>query len=189
LSAPLVLASGSPRRADLLAAAGIPFERGAPPDIDETPPPGLAPREVARALALAKARTAAARAPGRTVLAADTVVALGTELLGKPGTAAEALRMLGRLQGREHEVHTGVALVRGAAEACDVASARVRVDALGERARRDYVATGEPLDKAGGYALQGRAAAFVRVVEGAPDTVVGLPIALLRRLLAGLPPG
>ena len=186
MTLPLVLASGSPRRADLLRAAGIPFEQGAPPGIDETPPPGLPPRAVAAALALAKARAAAARLPGRTVLGADTVVAQGTELLGKPGSPAEAERMLARLQGREHEVHTGVAVVRGRAEACDVASARVRVDALSERERRDYVATGEPLDKAGAYALQGRAAAFVRLVEGSADTVVGLPVALLRRLLAAL---
>jgi septum formation protein len=117
------------------------------------------------------------------------LVALGQELLGKPGDADTAVGMLGRLAGREHDVFTGVALAKDGAEVADVAAARVRVEALSEATRRAYAATGEPLDKAGGYALQGRAAAFVRLMEGHADTVVGLPIETLRRLLRAFPPG
>ena len=179
----VVLCSASPRRAALLEAAGIPFDLGPPPDVDETPPPGLAPRAVAKALAERKMAAASARAPGRTVLCADTVVALGAEILGKPRGAADAETMLARLAGREHDVFTGVATGRGELVRSGVYAARMRVDALDGTLIRAYVATGEPLDKAGAYAIQGRAAAFVHLVEGSLDTVVGLPVALVRRLL------
>lgn len=184
MDAPVLLCSASPRRSALLEAAGIPFERGPAPGVDETPPPGLGPRAVAQALAETKARAAAARAPGRLVLAADTVVALGGDLLGKPRDGDDAQAMLRRLAGRVHEVFTGVAVARGTWLRSEVAAAAVVVDALDDAAIRAYVATGEPLDKAGGYALQGRAAAFMRLTAGSPDTVVGLPIAVVRRLLA-----
>jgi len=178
-----LLASRSPRRSALLRAAGIAFEAGPAPDVDETPPAGLAAEEVARLLAERKARAAAARSPGRVVISADTVVALGTRLLGTPVDAAEAERMLAALAGREHLVATGVAVARDGRLLSDVARARVRFEPLGPEAIRAYVATGEPLDKAGAYALQGGAQAFARLVEGEADTVVGLPIGLLRRLL------
>lgn len=185
--APLVLASRSPRRADLLRAAGLPFEVGPAPDVDETPPPGLGPAEVAVALAERKAAAVRARvAPGRVVLGADTVVVLDGALLGKPADAEDAVRLLARLGGREHEVFTGVALAGPAGLVSGGARARVRVEALSEAERRRYVATGEPLDKAGGYAIQGRAASFVRLVEGDLDTVIGLPLALVRSLLEAL---
>jgi septum formation protein len=174
---------------ELLRAAGIAFEAGPGPDVDETPPPGLAPAEVALALAERKARVALARAPDRTVIAADTVVALGTRLLGKPADAADARAMLHALQGREHLVATGVAVARGARLESGVAQARVAFLPLLGPQIEAYVATGEPFDKAGGYALQGAAAAFARLVEGSPDTVVGLPVELLRRLLEALARG
>lgn len=183
--APVLLASRSPRRAALLAAAGIPFEAGPAPDVDETPPAGLAPRAVVLHLAEAKVRAVLARVPpGRTVLCADTLVALDSELLGKPADAAGALAMLGRLQGREHDVLTGVAVGRDASVWCGAARARVRLDALSESERAAYVATGEPLDKAGAYAIQGQGSAFVHLVAGGLDTVIGLPVELVRLLLA-----
>lgn len=189
---PPLLASRSPRRVELLRAAGIEFEAGPGPDVDETPPAGLPPAEVARALAERKARVALLRAPGRTVIAADTVVALGSELLGKPAGPAEAEAMLAALQGREHLVATGVAVASGSRLLSGVALARVAILPLTSARIQAYVATGEPFDKAGGYALQGAAGAFARVVDGSADTVVGLPVALVRRLLADLgrdPPG
>ncbi len=178
-----LLASRSPRRSALLRAAGIAFEQGPAPDVDETPPPGLTPGEVARALAERKARVAAARAPGRVVITADTVVALGERLLGTPADAGEAREMLAALAGREHVVATGVAVARDGRLLSGVAQARVAFQPLAPEAIEAYVATGEPLDKAGAYALQGGGRAFARLLEGQEDTVVGLPIGLLVDLL------
>jgi septum formation protein len=180
---PLVLASASPRRAALLAAAGIRFERGPAPEIDETPPPGE-PGDVVRVLAEAKAREVAARMPGRAVLAADTLVFLDGVPVGKPRDMNEAVRILRRLSGRAHEVATGVALAKGEGLWSGAALSTVRFRALGDEEIRRYVDGGEPLDKAGGYALQGGAAGFVTGVDGDVDTVVGLPIRLVRELLA-----
>jgi septum formation protein len=185
----LVLASASPRRADLLRSAGIPFDLGEPPGVDESPPSGASPEEVARGVAVRKARRGAERHPGRVVLAADTVVsvrdvALGDDLLGKPRDAEEAVRTLLRLSGRAHRVATGVAVASPSGRVVsgfEVATVRFRP--LDEGEVRRYVATGEPLDKAGAYAIQGGAAPFVERLEGEVDTVVGLPVALLRRLL------
>lgn len=181
---PLLLCSGSPRRAALLAAAGVPFERGPAPDVDETPPPGVPAAAVAEALARRKAAVAAARAPQRTVLTADTVVVLDDLALSKPADPADARRMLAALSGREHLVVTGVAVARGprVESGCDVA--RVRFRPLRDDEIAAYVATGEPLDKAGAYALQGGAAAFVSRVDGRADTVVGLPVPLALALVA-----
>lgn len=181
---PLLLASGSPRRAGLLRAAGLDFEVGAVPGVDETPDPAWAVREVPQRLAERKACAGLRWAPGRRVLGSDTVVLLDGRLLGKPADVPQACGMLTALQGREHEVLTGVALASPQGLWSAVACARVRMEALDASGVRDYVATGEPLDKAGGYALQGRAARFARVVEGAADTVVGLHVALVRTLLA-----
>jgi septum formation protein len=178
-----LLASRSPRRGALLRAAGIAFEQGPAPDVDETPPPGLTPPEVARALAERLARVAAARAPGRVVITADTVVALGERLLGTPADAGEAREMLAALAGREHVVATGVAVARDGRLLSGVAQARVAFGSLAPEAIEAYVATGEPLDKAGAYALQGGGRAFARLLEGQEDTVVGLPIGLLVDLL------
>jgi septum formation protein len=184
----LILASGSARRAALLRQAGIPFEQGSPPGVDETPPRGATAREVALTLAERKAVAAMAREPGRRVLTADTLVALGDSLVGKPADEEDAVRILTRLAGREHRIFTGVAVGRDGRLFSNAAGARVRVDSLSSAQIRAYVATGEPLGKAGAYALQGRAAAFVRLVEGAPDTVIGLPLDVVHRLLAALGP-
>jgi septum formation protein len=179
----LLLCSASPRRADLLTAAGIPFERGPAPGVDETPRAGLPPDEAAEDIARRKAIAAAARAPGRTVLAADTVVVLDGEILGKPKDAADARAMLARLSGREHSVVTAVAVARDARVESARDAARVEFRALTSREIADYVAAGEPLDKAGAYAIQGGAAAFVARRAGEIDTVVGLPVRIVADLV------
>jgi septum formation protein len=186
--APLLLASGSPRRAALLAAAGVPFERGAAPAVDETPPAGIAPEDVAVELAVRKALVAVRAAPGRTVLTADTVVVCDDRLLGKPRDAGDARRMLARLSGRRHRVVTAVAVARDDLLAWGKDAATVAFRPLSEAEIDPYVRTGEPLDKAGAYAIQGGAAGFVASREGALDTVVGLPVALAISLWDRLDP-
>ena len=187
MSAParLVLASASPRRRELLAQLGIEFEVR-PSAADETPLEGETPEPMVLRLALAKARVAAR--PGEIALGADTVVALDGELLGKPADAGAARAMLARLSGRRHEVWTGVALVErsaaGARESARAVSTAVRFRALDGAEIAAYVAGGEPLDKAGAYAIQGGAAAFVESVEGSWSNVVGLPLGVVRDLLA-----
>jgi septum formation protein len=185
----LVLASGSPRRRELLACAGVPFEV-APAEIDESRRPGEPPRELAIRLAREKAETVALRlprSPRRTVLGADTIVVLGDDVLGKPADEADAVKLLSRLVGREHVVLTAVALV--ASDAPDRArtacvASRVRMRAADEAEIRAYVATGEPLDKAGAYAAQGEGRRFVASIDGSESNVIGLPmdetLALLR---------
>lgn len=186
---PPLLCSASPRRAALLEAAGLVFERGPSPDVDETPPAGVAPEDVAEALAVRKARVAAARAPGRTVLCADTTVVLDGEILGKPADAADAARTLRALSGRTHAVVTGVAVARDGDVVSGADRALVTFRPLDDAEIARYVATGEPLDKAGAYALQGGAAGFVARREGRVDTVVGLPVPLVVSLLARGPGG
>ncbi len=187
---PLVLASKSPRRAELLHAAGIDFEAQAFPDVDETPGMGLTdPREIVRDLAERKARSAGLHAPHELLLTADTLVFLDDAILGKPDDAAEAHAMLTALSGRSHVVATGVALTgpggRGRVRlVSDAAATRVRFRQLASDEIEAYVRSGEPLDKAGAYAIQGGAAGFVASLEGAEDTVIGLPVELVRRLLA-----
>jgi septum formation protein len=179
---PLVLASSSPRRAELLRAAGIPFViRTAA--IDETRETDEAPAVYVRRLALAKARAVPA-APHELVLGADTVVVAGQACLGKPADAADAGAMLRQLAGRSHEVLTGVALVRaGEPVAVDVAATRVTFAALTDADVAWYVASPEPYDKAGGYAVQGLASRFVTAIEGSYANVVGLPVELVCRLV------
>jgi septum formation protein len=187
MTPPLLLASASPRRAELLRQLGVPFEQRAM-ETDETPLPGEPAAALVRRLALGKAVAAlplAAR--GQWVLGADTVVVLGNHILGKPADAADASAMLSLLSGRVHRVYTGIALLReghGPLQACPCT--RVGFRELGEAEIAAYVATGEPLGKAGAYAIQGRAAAFVRGIAGSWSNVVGLPLfeldALLRRL-------
>lgn len=175
-SAKLVLASGSPRRLELLASLGLDCEVF-PVDIDESPRPGEAPPVYARRLASEKAAAAVTRlGPRRLVLAADTVVALGDEIFGKPADAAEAVRMLRRLSGRVHAVHTAVAASRGDAASVRLSSSEVEFRHLLEEEIDAYVATGEPLDKAGAYGVQGLAAVFVTRLCGSYSGVVGLPL-------------
>lgn len=181
---PLVLASSSPRRAELLRAAGIPFVIRAAV-IDEARAAEEAPDAYVRRLALAKARAVAA-APHELVLGADTVVVAGEACLGKPADAADAGAMLRQLAGRSHVVLTGVALVRaGEPMGVEVATTRVTFAALTDADVAWYVATPEPYDKAGGYAVQGLASRFVTAIDGSYANVVGLPVELVCRLVAG----
>lgn len=189
----LILASASPRRRELLVRAGFEFEVR-PSMIPEFPAPGESPEAFARRAAREKALDVAARAePGTLVLGADTVVALGDEMLGKPGRAAEAAQMLRRLSGRTHRVTTAVCLVRAPdhveAQAEEITAVTFR--RLSNAEIEEYVATDEPFDKAGGYGIQGHASKFVERIEGDYSNVVGLPVALvaemLRRFLAARP--
>jgi septum formation protein len=180
----LILASASPRRAELLASAGFSFEIS-PADVDESPRAGEAPQAYALRVAAAKAEvvTARCRESGSWVLAADTVVLIEGEMLGKPVDDADAERMLKRLSGTVHEVHTAVVLERASHQFPAVASTRVQLLPLSDREIAWYIATGEPAGKAGAYAIQGRAARFVDRIEGSWSNVVGLPIATVYRLL------
>lgn len=184
-----VLASGSPRRRDLLKQLGLDFTVR-PADIDEAVLPGEAPAMYVERLACAKA----AAVLGELVLAADTTVAVGGEILGKPGDEADARRMLELLSGREHSVFTGIA-ARGPAAGLAGARAgkqthsrvvqtRVWFKALSAAEIGWYVKTTEPYDKAGGYAVQGLAAAFIERLEGSPTNVIGLPLPETLELLA-----
>jgi septum formation protein len=171
----LILASRSPRRAELLTAAGIPFTVSTV-DIDETPQSGEAPLDYVRRMA----REKAAAVSGDLVLAADTIVVVDGEILGKPNDRADAIRMLRQLSGREHEVITAVCL-RGFVHH---EITRVRFTPMSEAEITGYVDSGEPLDKAGAYGIQGIASRYVESIEGSYSNVVGLPVALVWRLLA-----
>lgn len=177
----LILASASPRRGRLMREAGYAFEVVAP-DVDETPPPGVSPREVARLLAERKARAVAAPEDA-WVVAADTLLDFHGGVVGKPRDAEDARRMLLALSATVHEVVTGVAVRHGARMLTDVAVTRIRFRSLSPHEIGAYVASGEPLDKAGAYAVQGGAAGFVEAMDGPLDNVVGLPMAVVRRLL------
>ncbi|HVS03721.1 MAG TPA: Maf family protein, partial [Thermoanaerobaculia bacterium] len=181
----LVLASASPRRRELLAGLGLAVAVR-PAAVDERLLPGE--EAAAHVERLAREKAEAVAAAGELVVAADTVVTLDGEVLGKPADAADARAMLRRLQGREHRVLSGVAVRDAGAgrTAAEVEVSRVRLAPLSEREIDWYVATGEPLDKAGAYGVQGRAALFVAGIEGSWSNVVGLPLALLYRLVAEL---
>ncbi len=178
----LILGSASPRRLELLAQIGVVPDLVVSPDIDETPLPRETPRALALRLALAKAAAVEAE-PSDLVLAADTVVALGTRMLGKPDDAAEAERFLRKLSGRRHRVFTGVAL-RGS-DRCRsrVVETVVRVKSISEAELRSYLDGGEWRGKAGGYAIQGAAAAFIPWIGGSHSNVVGLPLVEVANLL------
>jgi len=178
----LVLASVSPRRQELLRNAGIPFEVQ-PANICEDPLPGENAKECAERLAQEKALSVARKRPADVVLGADTVVVIDQQILGKPADAADAARMLRLLSGRAHQVITGVSV---AAEGrCSVSSetTTVTMSQITEGEIRDYVATGEPMDKAGAYAIQGIASRWIPRIEGDYSNVVGLPVALVYRTL------
>lgn len=183
----LVLASASPRRRELLGQLGLAFDVSAA-DIDETPHPGEAAPAYVLRLAREKARTVAARTPGAWVLAADTTVVLGEELLGKPRDEAEVREMMGRLSGRTHEVQTGVALAgpgtEHPGEFSRVVRTRVTFRPLSAGEIAWYASTGESLDKAGGYAIQGKGGFLVAGIEGSPTNVIGLPLGETLELLA-----
>ncbi|MCL6522344.1 MAG: Maf family protein [Firmicutes bacterium] len=193
----LILASSSPRRRALLEALGFRFEV-VPPGVDEPKPPGLPPARLVEELALHKALAVAGRlgAAGESawILGADTVVVLDGEILGKPADAAEAVRMLRRLAGRTHLVYSGIALLapgagrEPSARVARVAHRRTEVHLRPLRAgeAERYVATGEPMDKAGAYAVQGLGAVLVEWIHGDYTNVVGLPVPLLLESLEGL---
>lgn len=183
-SAALILASASPRRAELLSAAGIPFTISAV-DVDEQPLDAEPPRDYVVRVARDKARACPAPA-GATVLAADTAVIVDARILGKPADAADAARMLQLLSGRTHLVLTGVVMRRGDREAAAVESTAVSFTLLTEQDIAWYVASGEPSDKAGAYAVQGLASRFVERVDGSYTNVVGLPVTTVWRLMAQL---
>ena len=181
----LILASASPRRAELLANAGFRFEV-APAGVDERVRDNEAPQEyvlrVARDKAVAVARS---HHPGANsaVLAADTVVVAAARLLGKPADESDAREMLRVLSGRVHQVHTGVVLLEGDREMAEVTTTRVCFVPLTEAEIAWYIQSGEPDGKAGAYAIQGRASRFVEWIEGSWSNVVGLPVATVYRLL------
>ena len=177
----LVLASSSPRRAALLRSAGLEFEIE-PADVDETPLPGEQPEAYVARVALDKA--AAVDGAGRLVLAADTTVDAGGEILAKPVDDADARRMLRLLSGDTHLVHSGVVVIGDGVTRSQVVTTEVRFVDLTPEVIDRYVATGEANDKAGAYAIQGRAAAFVESLNGSVTNVVGLPLAQTLALLA-----
>jgi septum formation protein len=185
----LVLASASPRRQALLAQLGLPFTV-CPAAIEEHRLPDEAPRVYALRMAQTKAHIVAQRFPEAIVLGADTIVVLGHHILGKPGSRAEARQMLTRLSHREHLVITGIAVRHHARQwlQCQAVQTAVRFRRLSPAQIESYLRTGEPFDKAGAYAIQGQAAAFVEHLQGCYTNVVGLPLRCTVKLLraAGL---
>jgi septum formation protein len=181
----LILASASPRRAELLRAAGIPFEIS-PVEIDERFLPGEEVEHAVARVAEAKARKAAELFPGDVVLGADTTVVVGGEALGKPADEADAARMLRLLSGRTHDVLTGICLCAQGRRVVQVEPTQVRIASLSDQEIGWYIATGEPMDKAGGYAVQGRASRFIVEIRGSYSNVVGLPISCVYGLLKEL---
>jgi septum formation protein len=182
-AAPLVLASASPRRVALLRQAGAVFTV-MDPGPDRAWPGRAEPRHGVRALALEKARRVALKRPGAVVIGADTVVVLRGRRLGKPANAAQAREMIRSLHGRRHEVWTGLAVVCGDDQRTGAECTVVHFSRLTEADIEGYARSGESLDKAGAYGIQGLAGQFVKRIEGDYTTVVGLPLARLRALLA-----
>jgi septum formation protein len=178
---PLVLASRSPRRQEILRQAGLEFTVRVA-DVDETPLDGERPEDYVRRLAGVKA-LAVPRNPGEVVLGADTTVVIHGEMLAKPADTADATRMLRLLSGRKHEVLTGICLVRDTGVVRDWAATAVWFMTMTDREIEEYVASGEPMDKAGGYAIQGLASKFIPKIEGCYFNVVGLPVSLVYRRL------
>ena len=182
---PIVLASSSPRRRQLLEMLRITF-RVIVPDVDETVLPGEAPDAYVTRLSGAKAEAVVFQVPGEIVLAADTTVVLGGDILGKPESSAHAVDMLMRLQGRTHEVLTAVAVARDDVLEQALDRSRVTFRAADQALLAAYVATGEPMDKAGAYAVQGLGAPLIERVEGDFFGVMGLPLRLALDLLGKL---
>ena len=170
---------------ELLAQIGVVPDHVDPADIDETPLKGETPTRLAERLARGKAEVVAARSPDAIVLAADTVVALGRRLLEKPADEAEAKRFLELLSGRNHRVFTGVVVIANGEATCRVVDTRVSFKTLSPEEIATYVASGEWRGKAGGYGIQGAAAAFVRRIVGSHPAVMGLPLYEAANLLRG----
>lgn len=183
----IVLASASPRRRQLLEMLGVEPLRILPAEGEEVSVPGRSPRDTVLELSAAKAREVAGKvSPEDVVIAADTVVAVGGEIFGKPADASEAGKMLGRLSGGTHSVYTGLAVMRGDRRLAGCEETRVRFRRLTPEEIDAYIATGEPMDKAGAYAVQGRASLFVEGIEGDFFNVMGLPLCRLGKMLLEL---
>ena len=180
MSVPLILASGSPRRRELLAYLGIPFE--VIPGNAEELTQGK-PEELVCANARAKALAVSMQQTDTLVLGADTIVCLDEKILGKPHNTEEAHDMLRSLSGRWHVVYTGICLARDSETVIACEATRVLFSALTEQDIEQYVQTGEPMDKAGAYAIQGIGGQFIEKIEGSPSNVIGLPLTLVRRML------
>jgi len=180
----IILASNSPRRRELLGQIGLAFTVS-PTDVDESICSGESPKDYAERLALEKARAAASRVRTGIVIAADTIVVVGGSIFGKPADAHDARRMLTELSGREHEVVTGLAVVDATSGRFSVRTSVTKVTfrTLSEREIDAYIATREPLDKAGAYGIQERGALLVEKIEGCYSNVVGLPLSLLGEML------
>ena len=178
----IILASQSPRRRELLALVGIPHEVR-PADLDETVWPGEVPEAHAERLARSKAEAIATREPGAVVIGADTIVVLDGDILGKPNDEAEAAATLRRLSGRTHTVHTAVAVARNGQTVSGVESVEVTFRPLTDTQIQTYIATGEPMDKAGAYGIQGYGAVIVERVHGDYFAVMGLALGRLVVLL------
>ena len=181
----LILASASPRRAELLAAAGFEFDI-IPADIDETPRPGESAVDYTLRVARDKSRSVATvlQDSAAVVLAADTEVGVVDAILGKPSSTEDAKRMLRLLSGRAHDVLTAVVVCGLGRELSEVVSTRVEFVRMSDREIADYVRSGEPMGKAGGYGIQGYASRFIPRIDGSWSNVVGLPIHAVHRLLA-----
>ena len=177
----LILASCSPRRSELLESAGIPFET-VRPDVDESC--SLPAEEAVAVLSARKAAAVGKMYPGRFILAADTLVAVDGRPLGKPGSAECAVHMLHILSGRTHQVFTGVSVLSPSGELfTETDRSDVTFCEIPEKEILSYVSTGEPMDKAGSYALQGRASLWITHLDGSASSVIGLPLARVRSLL------
>jgi len=184
----LILGSGSPRRLELLAALGITPDAVTPPDIDEDPRKAELPRDYCARIAAEKLAAIPA-GEGDIALCADTTVALGRRILGKPADEAEARRFLDLLSGRRHRVYTALAMKRGDKTWARITESRVRMKRLSDTEREGYLATGDWQGKAGGYSIQGPAGAFIPWISGSHSAIVGLPLAETAQLLsaAGYP--
>jgi len=178
----LILASASPRRRELLARFGVPFATD-PAGGPEVPPAGADARETVAALSAGKASLCAARHPGDLIIGADTVVELGGTILGKPRDEEDAFSMLRALSGNMHRVWTGVTLARDSELITGVEMTSVFFRPLSDREIRAYIASGEPMDKAGAYGIQGLASLFVERIDGDYFNVVGLPLCRLGQML------
>jgi septum formation protein len=181
----LVLASASPRRRALLDEAGLAFDVG-PVNVDERVVAGETPEPYVMRLALEKARAGLAQHPASVVLGADTTVVIDDEILGKPNDDADAQRMLEQLSGRPHQVLTGVAIAWSGGDRVAIDRTTVWFKTLSPADIAQYVATGEPRDKAGAYAIQGLASRFIERIDGSYSNVVGLPVAVVLQLLAAV---
>jgi septum formation protein len=179
----VVLASGSPRRRELLEGIGVQFLVRSP-DVDESLLPGEAPQDYVRRVAMDKAAVGALGSPGAVVIAADTTVAVDEQILAKPIDADDARRMLNLLIGRAHQVHTAVVVRRDEQSWSEVVTTVVEMDAVSSEWIEWYVSTGEPMDKAGGYAVQGLGAVLVTAVRGSMTNVIGLPVTQTCSLLS-----